>query len=63
MTAVPRGAEILCWLARNPEVSEFVILDDLESKHFPLMADKLVSCQLLEGFSEERFKRALQKLK
>ncbi len=57
--AIPRGAEILSWLAKYPEVSQFVVLDDMPSKCFPLMKDQLVHCQLLDGFTEERFERAV----
>jgi hypothetical protein len=55
---IPRGAEILRWLARNPEVEQFAILDDMHSKYFPLMKHRLVTCQLLDGFTEDRLVRA-----
>lgn len=58
VTAIPRGAEILSWLARNPDVSDFVILDDMHSKQFPLMKERLVTCQLLDGFTDERLSKA-----
>jgi len=57
-TRIPRGAEILCWLARNPEVEQFAILDDMHSRYFPLMKHRLVTCQLLDGFTEDRLARA-----
>lgn len=60
---VARGAEIVSWLADHSEVSRFVILDDMHSKYFPLMRDNLVTCQLLDGFTEERFKKAAGILK
>lgn len=50
----PRGAEIVTWLAQHPEVTEFAVFDDMQSKYFPLMKDRLVTCQLLDGFTEER---------
>ncbi|MCB1228945.1 MAG: hypothetical protein KDN19_01690 [Verrucomicrobiae bacterium] len=52
---IPRGAEILCWLASHPELLGFVILDDMLSRFFPLMGTNLVSCQLAEGFTEDRY--------
>jgi len=55
---VPRGAEIVAWLADHPEVVSFAILDDAPSRHFPLMGERLVRCTLLDGFTEERCERA-----
>lgn len=55
---VPRGAEIVAWLAEHPEVREFLILDDMHSRLFPTMSDRLVKCQLLDGFTTERFETA-----
>ena len=56
--AVPRGAEILTWLARNPDTSTFVILDDMAPDCFPLMLPNLVNCELLDGLTDERFQVA-----
>ncbi|MCG8598826.1 MAG: HAD domain-containing protein [Verrucomicrobiales bacterium] len=56
--SVPRGAEILTWLARNPDTSTFVILDDMSRDRFPLMQENLVKCEWLEGFTEERLQVA-----
>jgi len=61
-SAIPRGAEILSWLARNLGVKHFAVLDDMHSKRFPLMKENLVTCQLLDGFTEERFAKAIQVL-
>ena len=58
--AIPRGAEIVSWLADHGEVDRFAILDDMHSKHFPLMRECLVTCQLLDGFTEARFEKALE---
>ena len=55
---IPRGAEIVSWLADHADVKQFAILDDMNSKFFPLMREQLVTCQLLDGFTEERFQRA-----
>ena len=63
VSPIPRGAEILSWLARNPDVTDFVILDDMHSKEFPLMKERLVSCQLLDGFTEEKLELALRLLR
>jgi len=55
---VPRGAEIVSWLANHQEVECFAVLDDAPSRQFPLMRDRVVTCQLLDGFTEERFETA-----
>ncbi|MAS93899.1 MAG: hypothetical protein CMO55_11960 [Verrucomicrobiales bacterium] len=59
---VPRGAEIVAWLAEHPEFKDFVILDDMHSRLFPTMTDRLVKCQLLDGFTNERFTTACKML-
>ncbi len=60
---IPRGTEIPTWLSRNPNTTNFVILDDLGSKHFPLMRARHVMCELAKGFTEERSIQAHKILK
>lgn len=56
--AAPRGAEIVTWLYRNPRCERFVILDDLPKRFFPLLEDRLVACNLVDGFSDAALQQA-----
>lgn len=49
-----RGAEIRVWLAAHPEVSRFVILDDLSVKEFPGLLQHFVRCGIVSGLTPER---------
>jgi len=59
---VPRGSEIVAWLASHPEIDAFAILDDAPSRQFPSLSDQLVRCTLLDGFTAECFEAALKAL-
>jgi len=56
--AAPRGAEILTWLFHHPECENFVILDDMPRRFFPLLGDHLVSCNLVDGFCDSSLEKA-----
>jgi len=55
---LPRGQEIEAWLARHPDVSQIVIIDDLPPSRFGALASRLVRTELLGGFSENHLREA-----
>jgi len=46
-TSVPRGVEIITWLYHHPEITRYVILDDLPPYEFVGVADHHVHCEHL----------------
>ncbi len=59
---VPRKQEIQAWLEGHPEVSRFLILDDLGRNHFAELEIHLVPCSLEVGLSELLFNKAVAML-
>jgi len=54
-----RGREIHLWLAEHPEVTTFVILDDMPGWIGPRFPDNFVRAVPIEGFTEDDFQKAV----
>lgn len=57
----PRGAEILDWLRRHPEVESFVILDD--DSDMACAAHRLVKTEYMTGLTAGHVERAVKMLR
>lgn len=60
--SAPRGSEISAWLARNPDVESYVILDDDDDMQ-PLPKTRLVQTTFESGLTTVEGCRAIQLLK
>ena len=56
--AVPRGVEVLTWLYSHPEVTQFVIFDDLPERGFQSILDHFINCDHVEGLTKGNIAQA-----